>query len=63
MKVNLSVIPLILASTVQAWSTPATVTVDTTSGRLSGTQAGGGAHTLTLNLLLTKITCYASGII
>lgn len=51
MKVKLTVVPFILASTVQAWSAK-TITVDTTSGHLSGTQAGGGAQTR--YLLLTK---------
>ena len=45
MKLGFTVIPFILASAVQAWS-KAEITVDTTSGRLLGTQAGGGAHTL-----------------
>jgi hypothetical protein len=58
------VVPFILASAVygvQAWPKAKTITADTTSGRLLGTQAGGGAHIL--NLLLTKMTCCTSRII
>jgi len=60
MKVKFTVVPFILASAVQAWSAK-TITVNTTSGCLSGTQAGGGAQTH--YLLLTKMTCCTSGII
>ena len=61
MKVKFTVVPFILASTVQAWSKAKTITVDTTSGCLSGTQAGGGAQAH--YLLLTKMTWCTSGII
>jgi len=55
------VVPFILAVVVQAWFQ--TISVDTTSGHLSGTQADGGTHSRYRDILLSELTRCTSGIL
>ena len=59
MKMGLTVVLFILVSAVNVWSEA--ITVDTTSGRLLGIQADGGARSF--QLVLSELTFRTSGIL